>query len=102
MAISTVIDIDGVPTAIVSRGDNKPPIILYTIPPPPYSHYKSHRLIMEGPPPLIHSPPQLLHDFHDDDSTNDRGAALVRIVGVLALVCLFGFCVSVIIIARLG
>lgn len=100
MAISTIIDIDGVPTSIVSRGENKPPIILYTIPPPPYSHYKSHRLIMEGPP-LIHSPPRL-HNFHDDDSTNDRAAALVRIVGVLAFVCLVGFCVSVVIIARLG
>jgi hypothetical protein len=99
MAISTIINIDGTPTATVSRGNNKPPIILYTIQPPPYSHYKSHRLIMQGPP-LIHSPPQ--HDFHDDDSTHDRSASLARIVGVLALVCLFGFCVSVVIIARLG
>lgn len=101
MSTSTIIDIDGTPTAIVSRGDNKPPIILYTIQPPPYSDYKSHRLIMQGPPPLNSPSPTTTSLCNSDDTLyNDNvNYVLIRTVGLVMLLCLIGFCVITLVIA---
>lgn len=97
MSTSTIIDIDGIPTATVSRGDDKPPIILYTIQPPPYSHYKSHRLIMQGPPPL-HSPPPL-RSYQNTLYNTNVDYMVIRFVAVLIIVLLVVFCISIFVIA---
>lgn len=103
MSTSTVIDIDGIPTAVVSRGNDKPPIVLYTIQPPPYSDYKSHRLIMQGPPPLhsssLDSCPTHLRNSHDTLYNNRNvNYMLIRFVGLLMLLFLLGFSVIVLVI----
>lgn len=58
-----VIDINGMPTAIIPRGENQPPIILYTLPPPPYYKHAEFELIDMGPPI---PPPQVVNNDDDD------------------------------------
>lgn len=59
-----IIDIDGLPTAVIPRGPNEPPIVLYTLPPPSYSKHSEYELIEAGPPaPKI----ELDNDDDDDD-----------------------------------
>lgn len=47
--MATTVYINNVPTVVVQRLDkNAPPIILYTLKPPPYSEHKQHELIQKG------------------------------------------------------
>jgi len=97
MSTHTITDIDGVPTAIVPRGDNQPPIILYTIQPPPYSHYQLYRLIMQGPPPLDkqHSPCD-----SDDIYIEEYYKSVCLVVFVIS--CVLVCCISVAVFTRVN
>jgi hypothetical protein len=65
MARHIIVDIDGLPTAIVPRGENQPPIILYTLPPPPYYKHNEFELIDTG------GPPRTVSVVQTDDETFD-------------------------------
>jgi len=71
-----VIDIDGMPTAIIPRGENQLPIILYTLPPPPYYKHAEFELIDTGPPAPLS---QIIND------DNDGGLFWLKCVIMLAI-----------------
>jgi hypothetical protein len=95
--MSTIIDIDGVPTAVVSRGNNKPFIILYTIQPPPYSHHKQYQLVMEGPHlvPKVHGPVD-----NSDDTYIDNAFLQSVCILVFVLLCAFAGCISLVVVTH--
>lgn len=82
-----VIDINGMPTAIIPRGENQPPIILYTLPPPPYYKHADFELIDSGPP----LPPRVIND-DDDDSGCDPFWCKFLILTTLAILVVTGTC----------
>lgn len=67
----TIIDINNIPTAVVQRLEkNTPPIILYTIKPPPYTEYRQYELIQTGPPMIQTGPPMIHCIFNDIQESN--------------------------------
>lgn len=80
-----VIDIDGMPTAIIPRGENQSPIILYTLPPPPYYKHADFELIEAGPPP----PPPV---YVDDDGGFDPFWCKFITLTILVILVVTGTC----------
>lgn len=81
-----VIDIDGMPTAIIPRGENQPPIVLYTLPPPPYYKHADFELIDTGPPI---APPVYMDN---DDSGFDPFWCKFLILTTLFILVVTGTC----------
>lgn len=68
--MATIIDIDNTLTAVVPRLDkNAPPIILYTLKPPPYSEHMLHELIQKSE-----------HYCADDDKYTEHGQTSSTVV----------------------
>lgn len=67
----TVVDIDGIPTAIISRGENTPPIILYTLPPPPYYKHAEFELIQAGEAAVCPNQVTDVKNNEDDDDVQN-------------------------------
>lgn len=66
----TVVGIDGIPTAIISRGENTPPIILYTVPPPPYYKHAEFELIQAGEAVVV-CPNQVANVKNNEDDVQN-------------------------------